>query len=121
MYIETVILCLRLETLLPSLYQLLLSNLTTATKLSPNQTLPSIFKLLLLKINMMHSAYDDLCPLFFFSRPPPVSSMLLPPGPARAGSSLNLLTNSQHHPARWSLIRVSPGPTGAWTRRLWAL
>ena len=62
MHIELVILCLRLETLLPSLYQLLLSNLTTATKLLPNQTLSSVFKLLLLKVNMWHSAYDDLCP-----------------------------------------------------------
>ena len=62
MYIEIVILCLRLETLLPSLYQLLLSNFTTATKLLPNQTLSSVFKLLLIKINMWHFAYDDLRP-----------------------------------------------------------
>ena len=65
MYIETVILCLRLETFLSSLYQLLLSNLTTATKLSPNQTLSFLFKLLLLNINMWHSTYDDLCPPIF--------------------------------------------------------
>ena len=61
-YIETVILCLCLETLLPSFYHLLPSNLTTATKLSPNQTLSFLFKLLLLNINMCHFAYDDLCP-----------------------------------------------------------
>ena len=61
-YIETVILCPRLETLLPSLYQLPLSNLTTATSLSPNQTLSFSFKLLLLNINMWQSACDDLCP-----------------------------------------------------------
>mgnify|MGYP001360692783 CR=1 FL=1 len=30
-------------------------------------------------------------------RPPPASSMSLLPGPARAGPSLHLLTNSQHH------------------------
>ena len=70
---------------------------------------------------MWHSAYDDLCPPLCISCPPPISSILLPPGPARAGSSLNILTNSQHHPARWNLICVSPRPTGAWTRRLWAL
>ena len=61
-YIETVILCPCLETLLPSFYHLLPSNLTTATKLSPNQTLSFLFKLLLLNINMWHSACDDLCP-----------------------------------------------------------
>ena len=44
-YIETVILCPRLETLLPSLYQLLLSNLTTATNLLPNQTLSFLFEI----------------------------------------------------------------------------
>ena len=42
-YIETVILCPCLETLLPSFYHLLPSNLTTATKLSPNQTLSFLF------------------------------------------------------------------------------
>ena len=45
---------------------------------------------------MWHSTCDDLCPPLF-PRPPPASSMLLLPGPARAGSSLHLLTNSQHH------------------------
>ena len=44
---------------------------------------------------MWHSACDDLCPPL--SPPSPASSMLLLPGPARAGSSLHLLTNFQHH------------------------
>jgi hypothetical protein len=71
---------------------------------------------------MWHSAYDDLCPPLRVPRPPPISYILLPPGPARAGSSFNILTNLLHHPASLeSHLRVSPGHTSAWTRRLWAL
>ena len=120
-YIETVILCPRLETLLPSLYQLPLSNLTTATSLSPNQTLSFSFKLLLLNISMWQSACDGLCPSFFFPRPPPASSMILLPGLACAGSSLHLLTNSQHHLCPLEPHLPSPRSTRAWTRRQWAL
>ena len=51
MYIEIVILCLRLERPLPSLYQLSLSNFSTAAELSPNQILSCVFESFLLKIH----------------------------------------------------------------------
>jgi hypothetical protein len=73
---------------------------------------------------MWHFACDDLYPSFFsffFPRPPPASSMILLPGLARAGSSLHLLTNSQHHLCPLELHLPSPRSTRAWTRRQWAL
>jgi len=114
-YIETVILCPRLETLLPSFTSFLLSNLTTATNLSPNQTLSFLFKLLLLNINMWQSACDDLCPSFSFSFPAlplfprcccfQVLRVLDPP--CTYSPTLNITS------ARWSftcLLRDSLGP-----------
>ena len=116
-YIETVILCPRLETLLPSFTSFLLSNLTTATNLSPNQTLSFLFKLLLLNINMWQSACDDLCPSSSFPALPlrprcycfQVLRVLDPP--CTYSPTLNITS------ARWSftcLLRdpLRPGHTG---------
>ena len=70
-YIETIVLCIPLEMLVPSFSIFPLSNLPTATKLHPIK-LSLYFKIHFYSISTMwHSVcLDDLCPPL--SRPPPV-------------------------------------------------
>ena len=51
MYIEIVVLCLRLGPLPPSLCQLSFFKLFNGDDLSPNQILPCVFELFLLRIS----------------------------------------------------------------------
>ena len=109
-YIETVILCPRLETLLHSLYQF--SFQQRRPNSHPIRLSLFSFKLLLLNINMWQSACDDLCPSFSFPALPllprcycfQVLRVLDPP--CTYSPTLNITS------ARWSFTCLLRDPLG---------